>query len=214
MHLAGASSWSVSIGRADNLAVLLAVRELADLPFYDASIPEPLEPTPTIERLFTGQHVRKAAAEPWGALWRIALAGHTARAREAGVEAAPPLYGLPTFWTPDPPKFGSLASAPELKQIFVSTWPAITTWLARQPERDTWSSNWPADLVARVEQVKGEPIADVTVQLDTLPVRGTRHWVLSQDRERRSLHALVSADLLSHPEQHNEWLSQALHRIG
>jgi hypothetical protein len=214
MHTRGGRSWSVRTGEADDLAALLAVRELADLPYYDQSIPEPLEPTPTIERLFTSQEVRRAAAGPWGALWRIAVAGRAAQGREAIVQPDPPLYGLSSLWMADPPKFGSLASTPELRQIMVSTHVAIRSWLAGLSRPQPPSGNWALDLIAQADHAKGSPIPDVTLHLETLPIRGTRHWTLTEDPDRKRLHALVSADLVTDPERHFGWLLEALQRIG
>jgi hypothetical protein len=215
VHTWGGPGWSVR-GPVLNegLAAILAVRELADLPFHDASVPEPLQPAPRISRLFVSNQVRRAAAEPWGAWWRIAVAAQTAQHREAPVPPEPPLYGLPTLWWPDPPKFGSLAAAPELKQIVASTWPAVTQWLSDLPEPPPPSGSWPADLISAAESTKGSPIADVTLNLSVLPVAGTSHWILTEDPERRVLHALATADLLTNPGRHSGWLLEALRRIG
>ena len=94
-----------------------------------------------------------------------------------------------------------------------STWPAITQWLQDLPDPPP-ARNWPADLIAAAENIKGSPIADVTLNLSVLPVAGTRHWILTEDPDRRILHALATADLLTDPGRHSDWLLEALRRIG
>jgi hypothetical protein len=193
MQLGGGRGWSLQLSQDDDLAAVLAVRETADLHVSHPSIPEPLRPSPRIERLFVSQRVREAAAQPWAAWWRIAVAAKTAQHRESNIVPEPPLFDLPTLWTLDPPKFASLAAAPELKQIVVSTWPAILEWLQdlRHLRPETPSENWEAELIAQADRNNGSPIADVMVHLGVLPIAGSAHWVLTEDPRRHLLHALV-----------------------
>ena len=198
------------------LAAILAVREAADLPVDDPSIPAPLEPAPVVERLLISSRVRTSAAQPWAAWWRIAVAATTAAVRETSVVPEPPLFGLPRLATLDPPKFASLGSAPELRQVVASSWPAVSGWLRSLlvPRPDTPTENWAAELIAQADRNNGSPIADVSVHLEVLPVAGTQAWILTEDRQRHLLHALVSADLRTEPQRHFPWLLRSLRHIA
>jgi hypothetical protein len=96
----------------------------------------------------------------------------------------------------------------------VSTRSAVIAWLASLPRNVGPAGSWALDLIAQADRTKGSPIADVTLHLETLPIRGTQRWVLSEDPDRRRLHALVSADLVTNPERHFGWLLESLQRLG
>jgi hypothetical protein len=112
MRFADGRAWSVQMGGDDALAAVPAEGEAADLPISDASIPGPLHPSPRVQRLLVSQRVRAVAAEPWAAWWRIAVAAEAAQYRETNLAPEPPLFGLPTLWTLDPPKFPHLRQCP------------------------------------------------------------------------------------------------------
>lgn len=215
MREIGGRGWSVHTTGAADLAFALAVRECADLPYYD-DVPEPLTPAPPPIRLQLSRAVRESAAEQWGAWWRITLAQRTAAWRERVVLPEPPLCGLSAGLILDPPKFGALAAAPELKQVVSTTWPQLRDWGRNQLRSEVEPSrgNWPLDLVTLADADAGRPIRDVTMHLEILPVAGSNHWLLTEDVDRAMLHAVVSADLATAPANHFPWLRSSLARIG
>lgn len=213
MQEIGGRGWSVHTTDATELACALAVRECADLPYYN-DVPEPLAPAPPTIRLPLSRAVRESAAQQWGAWWRITLAQRTAARRERVVLPEPPLCGLSVGLILDPPKFGALAAAPELKQVVSTTWSQLQDWRTDQGRSESSRSNWALDLITLADADAGRPIRDVTVYLETLPVAGSRHWLLTEDVERALLHAVVSADLAAAPTNHFPWLLGSLARIG
>jgi hypothetical protein len=115
----------------------------------------------------------------------------------------------------DPPTFLSLAPVPELRQIVESSWGTLTPWMKQLDDLELLGDeDWPRDLIARADTRVGRPIADVAVHLEVLPVIGLRHWTLTEDPTRHLLHALITADIAVEPRSHDQWLVDALNRIG
>jgi hypothetical protein len=212
----GGRGWSTSFTGANLLlAHALAVRMTADLPVNDISISEPLIPEPPAMTIPPSRAARTAAAQQWAAWWRILWAQNIAHHRESPVQPEPPLLGLDPMYSPDPPKFRSLTPAPELRQIVSSSWPALSAWTQQVNDSDDSNSDtWQPSLIARAETKAGRPIADVEVHLELLPVVGTRHWLLTQDPSRHFLHAIVTPALAADLGHHDDWLLDALNRIG
>jgi hypothetical protein len=52
------------------------------------------------------------------------------------------------------------------------------------------------------------------VHLEVLPVAGTRHWLLTEDPNRHFLHAIVTSDAAADLGLNDDWLLDALRRIG
>lgn len=214
---AGKRAWSITLNGVNaTLTHALAVRTVADLPAYDADIPEPLTPEPPPMRIPPSAAVRSAAAPQWAAWWPIVWAQNIARHREAPVQPDRPLFGLDPLYETHPPKFSPLASAPELRQIVATTWSVLSIWMAEISEIDHWGGEdgWPRDLVARADKLAGRPIGDVDVRLEILPVAGLRHWVQTEDPDRRLLHAVVTPELAHERRLLDRWLIDALRGIG
>jgi hypothetical protein len=212
----GGRGWSTSFTGANLLlAHALAVRMIADLPVNDISISEPLIPEPPAMTIPPSRAARAAAAQQWAAWWRILWAQNIAHHRESPVQPEPPLLGLDPMYSSDPPKFRSLTPAPELRQIVASSWQALSAWTQQLNDSDDWDSDtWQQGLIARAETKAGRPIADVEVHLELLPVVGTRHWLLTEDPNRHFLHAIVTPALAADLGLHDDWLLDALNRIG
>lgn len=197
------------------LAHALAVRKAADLPVYDDWIPEVLVSGAPAMRIPPSRAARTAAAQQWAAWWRILWAQNVAHHREAPVQPEPPLFGLDPMYSPDPPKFPSLTPTPELRQIVASSWEALSTWAQQLSDYEDWDGDsWEQGLIARAETKAGRPIADVAVHLEVLPVVGTRHWLLTEDQHRHFLHVIVTPSVAADLGRHDDWLLDALKRIG
>jgi hypothetical protein len=193
----------------------LAVRMTADLPLNDSSIPEPLTPEPPAMRIRPSQAARTAAAQQWAAWWRILWAQNIAHYRESPVHPQPPLFGLDPMFSPDQPKFRSLTPAPELRQIVASSWDALSAWTQQLSDHEDWDSGpWQQGLIDRAETKAGRPIGDVEVHLEMLPIADTRHWLLTEDPNRHFLHAIVTPRAATDLGLHDDWLLDALKRIG
>lgn len=216
MRSVGGRGWSTSFTGANLLlAHALAVRMTAHLPVNDISIPEPLIPEPPAMTIPPSQAARTAAAQQWAAWWRILWAQNIAHHRESPVQPEPPLFGLDPMYSLDPPTFHSLTPAPELRQIVASSWSVLSAWTQQLNDSDDPNSDtWQPGLIARAETKAGRPIADVEVHLELLPVVGTRHWLLTQDPNRHFLHAIVTPALAADLGLHDDWLLDALKRIG
>jgi len=187
----------------------------ADLPVSDSSISEPLLPEPPAMTIPPSLAARTAAGQQWAAWWRILWAQNIAYHRESPVLPEPPLFALNPMSPPDPPKFRSLTPTPELRQIVASTWSSLSAWTQQLSESDDWDSdNWQRGLIAQAETKAGRPIADVVVHLEVLPVVGTRHWLLTEDPNRHFLHAIVTPAVAADLGLHDDWLLDALKRIG
>jgi len=214
----GGSSWSISFTGANLLlAHVLAVRMTADLPVHETLIPEPLIPKPPPMRIPPSLAARTAAAEQWAAWWRIVWAQNVAHHRDEPVQPEPPLFGLDLMYSLDPPKFVSLTPAPELRQIVASSWEVLSDWTQQlsdsEVDREIWPHD-PQDLIARAGAKAGRPIADVVVHLEVLPVVGTRRWVLTEDPNRHFLHVIVTPAVAADLRLRDDWLLDALIRIG
>jgi len=197
------------------LAHALAVQVTGDLPANDISIPEPLIPEPPAMTIPPSRAARTEAAQQWAAWWRILWSQNIAQHRESPVHPEPPLFGLDLMYSPDPPTFRSLTPAPELRQIVISSWPALSAWTQLLGDSDDWDSDsWQQGLIARAETKAGRPIADVKVHLEVLPVFGARHWLLTEDPNRHFLHAIVTPAVAADLGLHDDWLLDALKRIG
>ena len=216
MRGVGGRGWSTSFTGANlSLAHALAVRMTADLPVSDSSISEPLIPEPPAMTIPSSRAARTAAGQQWAAWWRILWAQNIAHNRESPVLPEPPLFGLDPMSPPDPPKFRSLTPTPELRQIVASTWSALSAWTQQLSDSDDWDSdNWQQGLIARAETKAGRPIADVVVHLEVLPVVGARHWLLTEDPNRHFLHAIVTPAVAADLGLYDDWLLDALKRIG
>jgi len=214
----GRGSWSISFTGANLLlAHVLAVRTTADLPLHDTLIPEPLIPKPPPMRIPPSLGARTAAAQQWAAWWRIVWAQNVAHHREEPVQPAAPLFGLDLLYSLDPPKFASLTPAPELRQIVASSWKALSDWTQQlsdsEVDREIWPHD-PQDLIARAGAKAGRPITDVVVHLEVLPVVGNLRWVLTEDPNRHFLHVIVTPAVAADLRLRDDWLLDALIRIG
>lgn len=216
MRGVGGRGWSTSFTGANSLlAHALAVRMIADLPVNDSSVSEPLIPEPPAMTILPSRAARTAAAQQWAAWWRILWAQNIAHHRESPVQPEPPLFGLDPMYSPDPPTFRSLTPAPELRQIVASSWPALSTWTQQLSDSEDWYSNtWQQVLILRAETKVGRPIADVEAHLEVLPVVGTRHWLLTEDPNRHFLHVIVTPAVAADLRLRDDWLLDALIRIG
>jgi hypothetical protein len=204
----------VQTTQAEYLATILAVRAAADIPEPPIPIPGPLLDPPRPQRFYVSRRVVEAAAEAWAAWWRIALAGHVAEVRESNVAIEPPLCGLSPMLRPDPPKFGGLAPAPELRQVAASAWPVVSEWL-RGPVWGSAESRraWEHELMRRAEHDHGASVRNVSLHLSLLPISGPQHWMLTEDPGRHLMHALVSTDVHTDAARHRDWLRQAIGRV-
>jgi len=127
----------------------------------------------------------------------------------------PPLFDLPVMYFADPPAFPSLAPTPALRRLVMSSWPALAPWLEQLKDlRFLGDDDWPSDLIDRADAQARRPIADVAVHLEMLPIAGLQHWILTEDRPKHLLHALVAPDVATHPRGHDRRLLDALIRIG
>ena len=197
------------------LAHALAVQASADLPVDDILIPGPLIPEPPKMTIPPSRAARTAGAQQWAAWWRILWAQNIAHHRESPVHPEPPLFGLDPMYSPDPPMFRSLTPAPELRQIVASSWTALSAWTQQLSDSEDGDSvSWQQGLIARAETKAGRPIGDVKVHLEVLPVLGTRQWLLTEDPNRQFVHAIVTPAVAADLGLHDDWLLDALKRIG
>ena len=212
----GSRGWSTSFTGVNMLLVhALAVRMTADLTVSDDWIPEPLIPEPPAMRIPPSRTVRTAAAQQWAAWWRILWAQNIAHHRETPVQPEAPLLGLNQMYSLDPPKFPALTPTPELRQIVASSYQALSTWTQQISDSEEWDNDtWQQGLIARAEKKVGRPIADVDVLVEVLPVVGTRHWLLTEDPNRHFLHVIVTPSVAANLGRHDNWLLDALKRIG
>lgn len=192
-----------------DLAFALAVRESADLPVYDAEMPEPLAPTPPPMRLRLSPAARLAAASQWGSWWELLVAQAAAGHLERPVGAEP--AGM---WLADPPKFASLATSPELRHIVTSTHQTLRVWgESLDVPHDTVSNPAPG-FVAHAEYRLRRPVRPFAIRLEMLPIAGTRHWNVALAPDLARAHALVTEDFGTHPDRHLDWLVEVITQIG
>jgi len=99
-----------------------------------------------------------------------------------------------------------------------SSWEALSAWTqqlndSEDSDSDTWPQD-PQDLIVRAGAKAGRPITDVTLHLEVLPVVGNRHWLLTENPNRHFLHAIVTHAVAADLSRHDDWLLDALNRIG
>jgi hypothetical protein len=212
----GGRGWSISFSGSNTLlAHALAVRMTADLPVNGIWIPESLISEPPAMAIPLSPAARAAAAQQWAAWWRILWAQNIAHRSKSPARPEPPLFGLDPIFSPDPPKFRSLTPTPELRQIVASSWEALSPWTQVLIDSDDWDSDsWQQDLIARAEKKAGRPIADLEVHLEVLPVVGAGHWLLTEDPDRHFLHVIVTPAVAADLGLADDWLLDALGRIG
>jgi len=191
------------------LAFALAVRESADLPVYGAEIPEPLAPAPPPMRFRLSRAVRLSAAEQWTPWWErlVAQAGAGHIERPIGAVGAP-------MWLADPPKFGSLATSPELQQIVSATHEPLRKWGEALEVPGDPVSNPGTEFVAQAEDRLGRRVKPFAIGLDVLPVTGTHHWHLVLAPDLARAHAMVTTDFRTDPDRHRDWLVEVITRIA
>ena len=207
MRMQGAPSWSVSVGVfLGSVTHALAVREMADLPVYEAGIPEPLEPAPPALRFGLGAAARSEAGEQWRGWWSQVVAGWQ------GGDAMTDRPGVSPGG--DPPKYASMTHIPALRQVLASTHEPLQSWWVEVNQQWSPALPWEQDLVAQLEARLARPVRPFSMSLDVLPVAGTGHWFLLQDVEALSIRAMVSRDVLTHPERHYGWILDALGSVA
>lgn len=121
------------------------------------------------------------------------------------------------MYSPDPPKFASLSPAPELRQIVASSWEVLSDWTQQLSDSEADTDIWPhdpQDLIARAVAKAGRPVADVVVHLEMLPVGGAQRWLLTEDPNRHFLHVMVTPAVAADLRLRDEWLLDALIRVG
>ncbi|MGH3986581.1 MAG: hypothetical protein ACRDTZ_04595 [Pseudonocardiaceae bacterium] len=214
MHRVGGEAWGVHIAAGSDLTLALYVREALDLPTR-VIVPEPLLPPVTAVKLRLSADERRSAAEDWTAWWRVLVAGRWQVLRGVPLPPGRPLdpTGADQLLL-DP--FRVQASSP-LTAGVSAVRGAARDYLRERAEQDPRPAIGDGldfrALVRSLARGLGRRPRDFRLQLDIVPLDGSRTWTLGIDPDGAHAWLLVTADFATHPERHRPVITDTLTRI-
>lgn len=215
MHIIGGERWSIQIRQfPDELVVALYVREALDLA-TTLDVPEPLTPPPPNATGAINVADRASAARDWHAWW-----SHLISARWQDLRGAPQPSWLSTGVTGiDQLLLHPLRPDP-VSPLTVGVYriaPAARDYVQQRQheavERHVHDRFDYASLVEALVAKRQRRPRNFLVEIQVLPVAGSRSWIVGIDGPRARACLQVSENFLTRPQSHGQQLERVLAEV-